>query len=120
MRGRSLSGWRCVRGHAFLHAHERCAECGAELTPTRVGAAARLVACTTVRVTPSGEPFRLGVAVTREGARTLCRVEGRVRGSGCDKVVLVELNGRYLALGAGVRVNGSWAARASDGDSQKS
>jgi uncharacterized OB-fold protein len=118
--GRTLDGWRCARGHAFLHAHTTCPECEAPLLPTRVGATARLLACTTVRITPSGEPFRLGVAVTREGARTLCVVEGKVRGSGYDRVVLVQAGRRYLALGAGIRFNGSWARRASGGGSQKS
>ena len=68
----------------------------------------------------TGEPFRLGVAVTREGARTLCVVEGQVRGSGYDRVVLVREGVRYMALGAGVRVSGNWAGRASGGGSKKS
>jgi uncharacterized OB-fold protein len=119
-RGRSLDGWRCGRGHAFVHEHKRCPACGASLRSTRIGARAKLVACTTVRVTPSGEPFRLGVAVTREGARTLCRVEGGVRGNGYDRVLLVEQDGRYLALGAGSRVSGSRVRRASDEDWRRS
>ena len=118
--GRTLAGWRCTRGHVFLHVHAECPECTATLAPTRVGAAAKLVACTTVRVTPSGEPFRLGVAVTREGARTLCVVEGRVRGGGYDRIVLVRAGERYLALGAGFRLSGNWAARASGEGSRKS
>ena len=118
--GRSLTGWRCARGHAFLHAHAECPACAAPLVPTRVGAAATLIACTTVRVTPSGKPFRLGVAVTREGARTLCVVEGRVRGSGYDRVVLVRAGERYLALGAGARFSGNRAGRASGEGSQRS
>ncbi len=57
-----------------------------------------LVLVTTVRVNPTGVPFRLGVAVTRAGrARVLCRVEGRVRASGHDRVVLEERDGVVVA-----------------------
>jgi len=57
-----------------------------------------LVLVTTVRVNPTGTPFRLGVAITRRGrARVLCRVEGRVRESGHDRVVLEERDGVVVA-----------------------
>lgn len=59
---------------------------------------ARLVLVTTVRVNPSGAPFRLGVAVKRSGReRVLCVVEGAVRGLGYDRVVLEERNGVTVA-----------------------
>ncbi|HET6350378.1 MAG TPA: hypothetical protein VFH88_14980, partial [Candidatus Krumholzibacteria bacterium] len=55
----------------------------------RIRADAVLELATTVHVNPTGRPFRLGVAVTRSGhARTLCHVEGAMRGLGNDSVVL--------------------------------
>jgi uncharacterized OB-fold protein len=85
----AIDGWRCERGHVHLHAHDGCPECGRRLFPARVAPEATLLVMTTVRVTPTGEPFRLGVAVTRAGhARTLCRVAGRLRENGRDAVVL--------------------------------
>lgn len=54
---------------------------------TRISPAARLLVVTTVHAAPGGA-FDLGVAVTRSGARTLCRVEGAVRRTGHDAVVL--------------------------------
>ena len=59
---------------------------------------ARLVLVTTVRINPTGAPFRLGVAVERRGcARVLCVVEGAVRGLGYDRVVLEERGGVTVA-----------------------
>jgi len=59
---------------------------------------ARLVLVTTVRINPTGAPFRLGVAVMRSGrARVLCVVEGAVRGLGYDRVVLEERGGVTVA-----------------------
>lgn len=59
---------------------------------------ARLVLVTTVRVNPSGAPFRLGVAIEGCGrARVLCVVEGAVRGLGYDRVVLEERGGVTVA-----------------------
>jgi uncharacterized OB-fold protein len=89
MRAPRLDGWRCPRGHVYLHAHETCPECGLRLRATRIAPRATLILVTYVRVSPSAEPFRLGLAVTRCGrARTLCRVEGCVRGNGRDAVLL--------------------------------
>ncbi len=59
---------------------------------------ARLVLVTTVRVNPSGTPFRLGVAVARRGReRVICVVEGAVRGLGYDRVLLEERDGIIVA-----------------------
>jgi uncharacterized OB-fold protein len=86
---RRLDAWRCGRGHVFLHPHPACPECGERLAATRVSAAARLLLATTVRVNPTGLPYVLGLAETECGrARTLCRVEGPVRGGGHDAVRL--------------------------------
>jgi hypothetical protein len=68
------------------------------VTATRLSSHAVLTLVTTVRVNPSGAPFRLGVAVTRSGrARVLCRVAGDVRGNGRDRVVLEERDGIVVA-----------------------
>ena len=86
---RRLSAWRCDRGHVGLYADEACATCGERLRPVQIPADAVLELVTTVRVNPTGQPFQLGIAVTRAGrARTVCRVEGGVRGLGHDAVVL--------------------------------
>jgi hypothetical protein len=82
----------------------------------RIPARARLVAHTTVRVNPTGVPYRLGVAVTDRGAATLCVIEGEIRGNGRDRVTLVERNGRFYARGARARVSRSPAPPATDAD----
>lgn len=66
--------------------------------------AATLVLVTTVRVNPSGVPFQLGVAILQSGrSRVLCRVEGAVRGSGYDRVMIEEKNGVLVARRARAR-----------------
>lgn len=66
--------------------------------------AATLVLVTTVRVNPSGAPFRLGLAILYRGrTRILCRVEGKVRGSGYDRVTIEERNGVMVARSARTR-----------------
>ena len=83
-----LSAFACARGHTYLHAQECCPECGGPLRERWIPPAATLTLDTTVRVT-RGDPFVLGIAITRCGrARTLCRVEGGIRGQGYDRVVL--------------------------------
>jgi hypothetical protein len=84
-----LPAWRCSRGHGSLHPDDVCTSCGEPLIACRILPDAVLELVTTVRVNPSGQPFQLGVAVTRAGRlRTLCRVEGAMRGLGYDAVVL--------------------------------
>jgi hypothetical protein len=74
------------------------------LQPVRVAPGARLIAHTTVRVNPAGRPFVLGLAVTRCGrARTLCVVEGEIRGNGRDAVRLCNERGVIVARGLSVR-----------------
>lgn len=84
-----LLAWRCSHGHISLQHDRVCATCGASLEELAIAPDAVLELVTTVRVNPSGEPFQLGIAVTRAGrARTICRVEGAVRALGHDPVVL--------------------------------
>jgi uncharacterized OB-fold protein len=93
-----LEAWRCERGHVYLHPHDACPECGARLRGSRVSPEATLLLVTTVRVTPDGSPFALGLAVTVCGrARTVCRVQGAVRGSGSDAVVLERIGPAIIA-----------------------
>jgi hypothetical protein len=97
-----LRAWRCGLGHVQLNEDTSCGACGRPLRPARIGAAARLIAATTVRVNPAGRPFVLGVAVTRCGrARTLCVVETPIRGNGRDAVRLAERDGVIVARGCG-------------------
>ncbi|HEX6789798.1 MAG TPA: hypothetical protein VF247_00680 [Candidatus Krumholzibacteria bacterium] len=84
-----LDARRCARGHVSLHADPACATCGAPMRDVRIRADAVLELVTVVRVNPTGQPYQLGVAITRAGrVRTICRVEGSVRGLGTDAVVL--------------------------------
>ncbi|MEJ2719957.1 MAG: hypothetical protein P8181_02285, partial [bacterium] len=81
-------------GHAFLYAHSECPVCGRVTSQMESSPLARLLALTTVRVTPTGVPFRLGLAETNEGAKTLCIVDGNVDG---DDVTLYVEEGLYHA-----------------------
>lgn len=84
-----IAAWQCARGHTSLHPDQACTACGGRLRTLEIAPDATLLFATTVRVNPSGQPFQLGVAVTRCGrARTLCRIEGALRGLGHDVVVL--------------------------------
>jgi len=117
-RGR-LDGWVCGRGHASLYAQEACPRCGDSLASRPLGTDARLETCTTVRVNPGGEPYRLGVAVTTEGASTLCVVEGAVRGNGRDRVRLVRRGEVYVALGKGWRITADSSARSATSEGSR-
>lgn len=84
-----LAAFACARGHVYLHAQDTCPQCGGPLRHRWIPPVATLTLDTTVRVTPRGDPFVLGIAVTHCGrARTLCRVDGSIRGHGYDLVIL--------------------------------
>ena len=82
----------CENGHAFVVEHDTCPDCGASLARRSDAPSARLVTHTVVRVNPSGEPFRLGLAETASGARTLCIVDDDVSG---DEGELYARDGRF-------------------------
>lgn len=99
-RRRKLVAWRCSHGHISLQHDRACATCGASLEELAIAPEAVLELVTTVRVNPSGEPFQLGIAVTRSGrARTICRVEGAVRAVGHDAVTLERRGNLIIARG---------------------
>ena len=99
-----LSAYACARGHAYLHAQDRCPQCGGRLRARWIPPAATLTLDTTVRVTPGGKPYVLGIAVTRCGrARTLCRVDGSIRRHGYDRVVLESEGDVFVARRRGRR-----------------
>jgi len=100
MRRGKLQAWRCPNGHVTLQHDNVCVSCGASLRELHIDPEAVLELVTTVRVNPSGEPFQLGIAVTRAGrARTICRVEGAVRALGHDRVVLERRGDMIIARG---------------------
>ena len=100
MRREKLKALRCIHGHITLQQDPACTTCGAALRQLCLAPFAVLELVTTVRVNPSGEPFQLGIAVTRAGrARTICRVEGAVRGLGHDPVVLERRGDMIIARG---------------------
>ena len=109
--GVRIDALACACGSVFLHPRSACPSCGGRLFPTRIRAAATLVASTVVRVNPTGAPFRLGVARTAGGASTLCVIEGEVRGHGHDRVRLVRRDGRFHAVAARARVSVCTPAR---------
>ncbi|MDH3198678.1 MAG: hypothetical protein OEO21_10605 [Candidatus Krumholzibacteria bacterium] len=110
----------CPCGGVVLHPRAACPGCGGRLSPTRIRAAATLVASTVVRVNPTGAPFRLGVAHAAGGASTLCVIEGEVRGHGRDRVRLERRDGRFHAIAARARVSERTPARsATRGASRK-
>jgi hypothetical protein len=97
---RRLQAWICAHGHMSLQHDSPCATCGAPVHEFYIPPDAVLELVTTVRVNPSGEPFQLGIAVTRSGrARTICRVEGAVRALGHDRVVLERRGDMIVAHG---------------------
>jgi hypothetical protein len=99
-RRRKLTAWCCIEGHMTLQNDPACTRCGASLRELCIAPQAVLELVTTVRVNPSGEPFQLGIAVTRAGrARTICRVEGPVRAVGHDPVVLERRGDMIIARG---------------------
>jgi hypothetical protein len=100
MRRSRLQAWRCAHGHVTLQRDPACSMCGATLREMDIAPDAVLELVTTVRVNPSGEPYQLGIAVTRSGhARTICRVEGAVRALGHDAVVLERRGDMIIARG---------------------
>lgn len=99
---RRLKAWNCANGHLTLQHDAACATCGASLRELHIAPEATLELVTTVHVNPTGEPYQLGIAVTRAGrARTICRVEGAVRALGHDAVVLERRGGMIIARGVG-------------------
>ncbi len=97
---RRLQAWCCTNGHLTLQHDPVCGTCGASLREFHIMPDAVLELITTVHVNPSGEPFQLGIAVTRAGrARTICRVEGAVRALGHDRVVLERRGDVIIARG---------------------
>lgn len=97
MQDKGLLVLRCRRGHYFLSTHEECPACGAPLERHRTDPGATLIALTTVRVTPTGKPFRLGLARTDVGAKTLCIIDDNGDTEKNDRVVLVERDGLFYA-----------------------
>ena len=97
---RRLQAWSGVNGHRTLQKDPACTICGAPLHEFLMVSDAVLELVTTVRVSSSGEPFQLGIAVTRAGrVRTICRVEGSVRALGLDSVVLERRGDMIVAHG---------------------
>jgi uncharacterized OB-fold protein len=88
---------RCRNAHEFFHAYDSCPSCGGSLEAVRSGARAVLLTATTVRVNPSGEPFRLGLVRLESGAGTLCIVgDERLRPG--DHVTLSRQDSVYHAV----------------------
>ena len=92
-----LSIHGCRNSHTFFFPHRTCPRCGAPTTRTDSPPDAVLVSHTTVRVSPSGAPFRLGLARVASGAQTLCLIEGELGSTPVSEVVIEERGGLYYA-----------------------
>jgi uncharacterized OB-fold protein len=95
--GPLLTLYRCERSHAFFFPHQTCPLCGAALGETESSPDGVLVCHTTVRVSPTGAPFKLGLARVACGAQTLCIVEGEIGTDPGEEVVILKKDGLYYA-----------------------
>jgi uncharacterized OB-fold protein len=73
-----LTAYRCGEGHVFLYPHGDCPVCGTETREANSLPGAKLISQTVVRVSPTGRQFRLGLAETAGGAKTLCIIDDGV------------------------------------------
>lgn len=94
----NLTLYRCDRGHAFFYPHDACPICRSALDEITREPHASLVSHTTVRVSPTGAVFRLGLARTPDGAKTLCILDDRMNPDSDDGVIIVQENGLFYAL----------------------
>ncbi len=92
----SLTLYRCENKHAFFYPHSKCPVCRSMLDEITCKPDATLVSYTTVRVSPTGSVFRLGLAKTPNGAKTLCILNEQLEGVGA--VTIVKDDGLYYAL----------------------
>lgn len=90
---------RCGEGHAFFYPHGQCPVCGAATHTAARGPAATIISHTIVRVSPSGQAFRLGLAEISCGAKTLCIIDDGVELNAIDTggVLLYLTDGLYHA-----------------------
>lgn len=94
----NLTLYRCGRGHAFFYAHDVCPICRSALDKITRDPHASLVSHTTVRVSPTGSVFRLGLARTPDGAKTLCILDDHTDPDRNDDVIIVQDDGLFYAL----------------------
>ena len=93
----NLTLYRCAASHTFFYPHTRCPLCRSELAEVSREPNATLVSYTTVRVSPTGSAFRLGLAETPDGAKTLCILAEDADVGGGDNVTIVKCDGLYHA-----------------------
>ena len=93
-----LTLYRCSASHTFFYPHTRCPVCSSDLVEVSREPAATLVSYTTVRVSPTGSAFRLGLARTPDGAKTLCILADDTDPALGGDVTIVKLDGLYHAL----------------------
>ena len=92
-----LTLFGCQGSHTFFYPHDNCPVCGAPLQPIQSPSDAALVSHTTVRVSPAGSPFKLGLARVESGAQTLCIIEGDTDEAGINDVFVYKKDGLYYA-----------------------
>ena len=94
----NLTLYRCDQGHAFFCPHDMCPICRSKLDEITREPHASLISHTTVRVSPTGSVFRLGIARTPDGAKTLCILGDDTDPDRNDGVIIVQENGLFYAL----------------------
>jgi uncharacterized OB-fold protein len=73
-----LAAFACARGHVYLHAQDFCPQCQAPLRARSIPPDATLTLDTVVRVSPGGESYVLGIAITHGYDRVVLESEGEV------------------------------------------
>jgi uncharacterized OB-fold protein len=89
--------YRCESSHTFFFPHRTCPLCGAPTREIDSPPEGVLISHTTVRVSPTGTSFWLGLARVACGAQTLCIVEGEIGSEPEEKVVIFKRGGLYHA-----------------------
>ena len=86
----------CDNLHAFFFSHDICPLCGTPLHPIQSSPEAVLISHTIVRVSPTGSPFKLGLARVENGAQTLCIIDDDAESRTRD-VTVYKKDGLYHA-----------------------
>lgn len=95
--------YRCSGGHFYFHAHKHCPLCEGRLLPVACRGTGILLCHTKIETAPGGIPVVLGIARHESGAKTLCRVVGDVRGTGNERIFMIDIEGMVYVHGRGTR-----------------
>ena len=94
---KQVDAYICATGHVVLVKQNVCPVCGGSLLARKHPTEATLTSQTTVRVSPTGSQFRLGIARLAAGGSTLCRIDDDVANEIGVLVSLVIRDGIFYA-----------------------